>query len=312
MNFNIRSAPRPEEDFKTWSLEELESEHFSLMMTSGFAIPARAQLIQQEIDSRRSKKINLSSLYGKFGEGIKGGMGGGFKRDELAVISSGTTSLAKLWADEITREIDKEIVDQMLAYDKVLMSEFEQQFLNKPMPVISKQMVDAMLDAHSLGIKHQYYVPPKSYTKKVSTVGLVNAPTGFVKAPDENWSSMRLKEAVDRMVKTQQDMSSFFDPGRATREHIMNDDIRFMYPTTIRPVSSLINMDTTALRDVLPASKLLDTTIEWAHAEANCFKSDIKMEILKERSAAPGIITMMYDTEATADFSKLQFEVLGE
>lgn len=303
MNFNIRSAPRPEEDFKTWSLEELESEHFSLMMTSGFAIPARAELIQKEIDSRRSKKINLSSLYGKFGEGIKGGMGGGFNRGELTVITAKTSSYKS----------HRKMVDDMIAYDKVLMDEFEEQFLNKPIPSLSKDIFDAMLSAHSLGIKHQYYEPPKSYTKKVSTLGLVPAPTGFVSHPDENWSSMRLKEAVERMVKTQHDMASFFEQGPATREHIMNDDIRFMYPTTIRPASSIINMDTSALHDVLPAgSKLLDTTIEWAHAEANCFKSDIKMEILKDRSASSGIITVMYDTEATADFSKLQFEVLGE
>lgn len=299
MNFNIRSAPRPEEDFKTWSLEELESEHFSLMMTSGFAIPARAELIQKEIDSRRSKKINLSSLYGKFGEGIKGGMGGGFNRGELAVITAKTTSYKS----------HRKIVDDMMAYDKVLMDEFEEQFLNKPIPSLSKDMFDALLSAHSLGIKHQYYTPPKSYMKKVSTVGLVEAPTGFIKQPDENWSSMRLKEAVERMMKTQNDMASFFDSGTATREHIMNDDIRFMYPTSILPVSSMIHMDISALHDVMP-SKYLDTTIEWKHAEANCFKTDIKMELLKDRSDKSGIITMMYDFEATPDFSKL--EVLGE
>ncbi|MNC02062.1 hypothetical protein D3C75_494300 [compost metagenome] len=183
------------------------------------------------------------------------------------------------------------------------MDEFEEQFLTKPIPSIPKDVFDSFLSAHSLGIKHQYYVPPKSYAKKVSSIGLVEAPTGFIKAPDENWSSMRLKEAIERMAKTQQDFASFFEPGEPTREHtrehIMNDDIRFMYPTTILPVESI-------------ATLKVDSTIEWKHAEANCFKSDIKMEILKDRSAKPGIMTMMYDFEATADFSKLFIEACEE
>lgn len=307
MSFIIKSADRPQEDdFTTWSLEDLEHEHFRIMMTAQGYVPARAGAVQREINKRHSKKIELSSAYGRFNIPTSG-----YKRGELAIISAKAsvgkqTSLEQLWADEIQREIDREIVDQLILTDKLLMTEFETHLAQRPIVGLTsdeiKQLVDINANSQRIGLKSMYYtrsvgnianIPPVEEDAKV--FGLVKRPTGFTKIPEINWDNLRKELAAATSAATFKDewLTDFSSkPKEKQHQHIFDDSIRWMYPTVIQPIDSVNKLHTP------------DLFLDFKHAEASALTSSrtLEFKVAKERSIKAE--TMFFDLEAPMDFSK--------
>lgn len=312
MSFIIKSADRPEDDFTTWSLEDLEHEHFRIMMTAQGYVPPRAGAIQREINKRHSKKIELSSAYGRFNIPK-----GGYKRGELAVITAGTTAYKSQRKvspfddddDQILpfrKQFDQAMLDQMVDYDKVLMAEVEADFAMRPItPATAEEMrrfVDMRLESMDLGIKSMYYTRDVGNIANIPKVeedakvfGLVKRPTGFTKIPEIDWDNLRKKLAASTSAASFKDewLVDFSSKSKdAQKQHIFDDSIRWMYPTIIQPIDYLNKINT--------ADRLFDIR----HAEASALTSSrtLEFKVAKERSIKAE--TMFFDLEAPMDFSK--------
>lgn len=265
------------------SLAQLEQELDEIMEVSGFIIPPRAAALQNEIAQRRNSKINLASLYGKTANGgfkrsefytlsAKTGAGkSSFELDRLLLqtFKQEEAEINALFAKPIRsfsqQRIEDYVTDRLATMDPLM--KYKSNYYNpSPLDKLSADMEG--FDGSATDWFNEQYLQtatkpqPQMVRKTVDYLGLLEPPRGIDPVDleigrEKNLAYMRqyvksMEDAMKSLKESIADIKPAFITAKApsaedirkVRDYIFDDSIKFMYPTTIQPLDTMIGIST--------------------------------------------------------------------